>query len=522
MLENLTLKQRLLILPVFFFFGLLSLQLANSYMSYRTTLKVVLPSLENQMMEAHKRSLKALVDAEVSSIADHIKTAKSRDEIIAMIIKDTDPIRFFDEHSGYFFAYDFDGVRINVPTNKAQNGKNLIDLVDPKGVRFIEGLTKVARNGGGFVEYHFDKPGKGVQPKLSYSAPIPGTDFLIGTGIYIDDVEAERITFGEKIKAQNRQYAFYAAGLFLIILAIITTFALLVSNSVAKIIQKVVHQIRASSQEVADASSRLSESSQSLADGSSRQAASLEETSASLEELSSMTKTNAENAHKGNDLSKHTRGAAEQGVSDVQLMSNAMETIKASSHDIAKIIKTIDEIAFQTNILALNAAVEAARAGEAGMGFAVVAEEVRGLAHRSAQAAKETETQISTAISNIESGALITAKMADSLAMIAEKARQLDSISSETASAATQQNDGISQISIAVNEMDKVTQENAAGAEESASAAGELSAQAAMLKEAVMTLSHLVEKRGSETPSRTEPPAKPNTSSGKRTQPAYK
>lgn len=139
------------------------------------------------------------------------------------------------------------------------------------------------------------------------------------------------------------------------------------------------------------------------------------------------------------------------------------------------------------------------------MGFAVVAEEVRALAHRSASAAKETEAQISSAIANIEDGAIITVKMAVSLNLISEKARQLDAISSETASAATQQNEGITQISTAVSEMDKVTQENAAGAEESASAASELSAQAETLTEAVSKLSRLVEKPQAESPPKPEP-----------------
>lgn len=499
MISRLTLRQRLLILPAFFFLGLLGLQLANWLVARHTNLKIVLPILESNLIEAHKRELKALVEAEVSSITDQIKTAKTRDEQIAVAIAHTDPIRFFDDKSGYFFVYDLNGVRINVPTNKSSNGKNLIDLVDPNGVRFIEGLVKAARSGGGFVEYHFDKPGKGIQPKLSFAAPVPGTDFLVGTGIYIDDVEAERIAFTKTMEIQNRRFAIIASIVFLAVLGVIVTLTLILSNSLARVIHDVVKQIRFSSQEVASASSRLNESSHTLADGSSRQAASLEETSASLEELASMTKTNADNAHKGNELSKETRTSAEQGVADVRSMSSAMETIKESSHDIAKIIKTIDEIAFQTNILALNAAVEAARAGEAGMGFAVVAEEVRNLAHRSAQAAKETEGQISSAITNIESGATITAKMAESLNQIADKARDLDRISSETASAASQQTDGISQISTAVSEMDKVTQENAASAEESASAASELSAQAESLKEAVLKLSTLVERESETT-----------------------
>lgn len=211
-----------------------------------------------------------------------------------------------------------------------------------------------------------------------------------------------------------------------------------------------------------------------------------------------MTKSNADNARQENELSKQTLVAAEQGVADVQAMSSAMEIIKASSHDIAKIIKTIDEIAFQTNILALNAAVEAARAGEAGMGFAVVADEVRNLAQRSAGAAKETEGQISAALANIDQGVSITAKVSQSLHEIATKARRVDELASASATAAIEQNQGISQINIAVSEMDTVIQSNAAGAQESAAAAQELSSQAEMMHDAVLILSRLVEKKSEE------------------------
>jgi methyl-accepting chemotaxis protein len=496
--KTLTLKQRLLILPVIAALGLLALQSANSFMARRTNVNVVLPLLEAHMLEAHQREMKALVDAEISSIASVIKASDSREAKIAAVVSATDPIRFYPDKSGYFFAYDLEGVRINVPTNKAQNGVKLIDSKDANGVKFVENLVNAARNGGGFVRYHFEKPGKGVQPKLSYSAPIPNTDFLLGTGVYIDDVETERIAFTKLLEAENNRLLMLAGLLFAVVLAVTITVTLLVSGSLAKVLKNVVDQIRTTSGEVATASARLSESSQLLADGASRQAASLEETSASLEELSSMTKGNSENAQKGNALSQDTKASAEKGVADVQQMSQAMDTIKASSQDIAKIIKTIDEIAFQTNILSLNAAVEAARAGEAGMGFAVVAEEVRNLAHRSAQAAKETETQISNAIANIENGAIITENMASSLNQIAEKARHLNQIASETASAASQQTTGIQQISVAVSEMDRVTQENAAGAEESASAAGELSSQAEVLREAVMTLSQLMDRNSSD------------------------
>ena len=177
----------------------------------------------------------------------------------------------------------------------------------------------------------------------------------------------------------------------------------------------------------------------------------------------------------------------------MQWMVSAMDDIKRSSDDIAKIIKTIDEIAFQTNILALNAAVEAARAGEAGMGFAVVADEVRSLAQRCAQAAKETAGKIEDAVLKSAKGAEISAKVAKSLEEIVGKARQVDEMAGEVAAASQEQSQGIAQVNTAVTQMDKVTQSNAASAEESASAAEEMTAQAEALKDAVAELLRLVD-----------------------------
>jgi methyl-accepting chemotaxis protein len=173
-------------------------------------------------------------------------------------------------------------------------------------------------------------------------------------------------------------------------------------------------------------------------------------------------------------------------------MSSAMQSIKASSDDIAKIIKTIDEIAFQTNILALNAAVEAARAGEAGMGFAVVADEVRNLAQRSAQAAKETAAKIEGAISNTAQGVQISSQVAEVLNEIVSKVRQVDELIAEVSGASREQTQGITQINVAVGQMDKITQSNAASAEESAAAAQELNAQAFAMKKSVSELLLLV------------------------------
>jgi methyl-accepting chemotaxis protein len=169
-----------------------------------------------------------------------------------------------------------------------------------------------------------------------------------------------------------------------------------------------------------------------------------------------------------------------------------MDAIKVSSDNIAKIIRTIDEIAFQTNILALNAAVEAARAGEAGLGFAVVAEEVRALAQRSAQAARETAAKIEDSIEKSRQGVHISGKVSASLTEILDKARKVDDLIAEIATSSREQSQGIGQISIAITQMDKVTQNTAATAEESASAAEELSSQAENMKESVHQLLRLV------------------------------
>jgi len=225
------------------------------------------------------------------------------------------------------------------------------------------------------------------------------------------------------------------------------------------------------------AADQISQSSQVLAQGASEQAASLEETSASLEELTSMTKRNADNADTAKTLAADTRRAADTGAADMQQMSTAMTDLQRASASVAKIVKTIDEIAFQTNILALNAAVEAARAGEAGAGFAVVAEEVRNLAQRSATAAKESSTTIEEAVSMSERGVTLSTKVVSGFSEILTKARKVDEIVAEIATASREQNEGIRQINTAVSQMDKVTQTNASGPRKARAAAQEMNAQ---------------------------------------------
>ena len=278
---------------------------------------------------------------------------------------------------------------------------------------------------------------------------------------------------------------------------------LLATRVISRRLRETNQALNTSTGVVQENAALVASSSHALADGSSAQAASLEQTSASLEELTSMTKRNAESAQQAKLAATQSRTSADAGAEHMHAMASAMNAIKASSDDIAKIIKTIDEIAFQTNILALNAAVEAARAGEAGMGFAVVAEEVRALAQRSARAAKETAAKIEDSVNKSQQGAQINADVAKSFETIQQQIRSLDTLVGEIATASHEQMQGIAQVTQAVAQMDRVTQSNAGSAEETAAASQELNAQASVLSEAVASLRSVTGERSAALP-RTE------------------
>ncbi len=264
------------------------------------------------------------------------------------------------------------------------------------------------------------------------------------------------------------------------------------SRTISRPILKLSEALAGSANEITGASSAISGASASVASSASQQAASIEETSAACEELSGMTRRNADHAVNARALSDKTKAAASSGSGEVREMVEAMERIQLSGQNIRKIIQVIDDIAFQTNILALNAAVEAARAGEAGAGFAVVAEEVRNLARRAGDAARETSVHVEEAGERAAAGAEISQRVAKAFSAIETQASELNTLVAEMAEGVQEESRGIGQINQSVTEIDKAVQCNAAQAQETATASEELRAQTEVLRGSVAELVTLV------------------------------
>jgi methyl-accepting chemotaxis protein len=264
------------------------------------------------------------------------------------------------------------------------------------------------------------------------------------------------------------------------------------THSIIKPIQHAIHGVSGALNKVTSGSIQVSNSSQLLADGSTSQASSLEETSSSLEELATMTKQNADNANQARVMMQEAGQIVEKVTMHMDDMAKAIAEITRSSEETGKIIKTIDEIAFQTNLLALNAAVEAARAGEAGAGFAVVADEVRNLAMRSAEAAKNTSDLIENTIKAVQNGNELTKSTQEAFKDNVAISSKISQLVDEIATASQEQAHGIAQINRAVSDMDKIVQQSAANAEQSASVSAEMNTQVHQLKDGFDELNGVV------------------------------
>lgn len=319
----------------------------------------------------------------------------------------------------------------------------------------------------------------------------------------VQSMVLESKNFAHTVVKQGEELSGTLMNLSVVVLIIGVTLAFSLAFIITSVINKalgsVIQRLNSGSDQVNQASEQLSQTSQLLAESSTEQAASLEETTSSMEEISSQAKNTKENCLVAEEAMADAKTLVGSGVQALENMIKAMDEIDSTSKETSKIIKTIDEIAFQTNLLALNAAVEAARAGEAGKGFAVVAEEVRSLAKRSAEAAKDTSSLILKSQENSQNGTVIAREAAENLEKIASSAGSVDAMIHEISAASKEQAVGISEVSSALSQMDQVVQNNASSSEESASSAEELSSQAEELTNIVTELMRLVGKHKGDT-----------------------
>ncbi|MFT3789005.1 MAG: Cache 3/Cache 2 fusion domain-containing protein [Tepidisphaeraceae bacterium] len=367
-----------------------------------------------------------------------------------------------------------------------RDGENIWNTTDVNGRPIIQEMcaraTALQPGQRDVYEYDWKNEGESVARRkvtfLYYYAP---WDWLVGISAYKDDLQALENSINAAQRAGTMwQLSIAVGGVVLGIAAWV-----LLATRLTKKLGIVIASLNLGAEQTAAASNQVSAASQNLAQGASEQAASLEETSAALTEVDNTTGHNAKVAADAARLAQQSRKLAETGTNSMQRMSESMKQIEQAAAGTAKIVKTIDEIAFQTNLLALNAAVEAARAGDAGKGFAVVAEEVRSLAIRSAEAARTTAERIEESVQHARQGVTISSEVATQLGQIVKVIDQSSAIVDEIATSSGAAAQNLNQLTETVKNMGSVTQQNAAAAEESAAASEELSGQAAELRQVV-------------------------------------
>ena len=447
-------------------------------------------------------------------VQSHAKEAAgklSREQAQLLAMETIAALRY--DGSEYFWINDMHPRVVMHPIKPELNGKDVSETKDPNGVPLFKAfVAKVRESGKGFVAYQWPKPGKdNPVEKLSYVQGFEPWGWVVGSGIYVGDVR----------EAAQRQVAWMAA---IVAAALLLAGYLFISfyrvmdgglnetrrhlramtegdlttspspwgrdeaaqlmmelRAMQESLRQMVMRVRRSSDEIVHSSSEMATGAMDLSARTEQAAANLEESAASMEQISATVKNGADHANEASQVAHGNEAVATEGGLVMREVVQTMESIRQSSAKINEIIGTIDGIAFQTNILALNAAVEAARAGEQGRGFAVVASEVRTLAQRAATAAREIKTLIGQSVEQVQSGTAVVNQAGAKMDAIVEASRRVSGLLGEIADGSREQSQGVAQIGQAVNELDQMTQQNAALVEQTAAAAAAMKDQACAL-----------------------------------------
>ena len=475
----------------------------------------LLTTQNNEAMQARMNATRQLVEVARGVVsaaqAEEASGALTREQAQTLAIHQLQKLRYDEKE--YFWINDMQPRMVMHPFKPELNGKDISQVKDPNGKAFFNTMVDVVRKDGkGFVSYQWPKPGSD-QPvdKISFVQGFEPWGWMIGSGVYVDDLRRDarqRMTLAGGVLTVALLIAGY---LFLSFYRVmdgglketrrhlramtdgdLTTSPLPWGNDEAAqlmtelhtmqdSLRKIVHSVRGSSESIVHASTEIAAASMDLSGRTEQTAANLEQSASAMEQISATVRHTADNVREAAEVAAGNSQAATRGGAVIAEVVSTMDEINNSSKKIGDIIGVIDGIAFQTNILALNAAVEAARAGEQGRGFAVVAAEVRSLAQRSAEAAKEIKALITASVDKVESGAQVVAGAGDTMQALVQNAQRMNALLAEISTTASEQSSGVSQVGSSVSELDRMTQQNAALVEETAAAAAALRDQAVAL-----------------------------------------